>query len=129
MLTINNESADRLEAVCKFACYEAGEPFLSVDSSYIDLTPSSKVPPAASQSDFVAWIQPFPLHEFFPMHDEVAVAQALVPLQLLPPWQVPAFSPAATVTGATENIAAAATARTVPEVGFTFIFIFRISCE
>jgi hypothetical protein len=63
--------------------------------------------------------QPWPLQAFWPLQELVAVLQALWPLQLLAPTH---FTPSAAkdAVGATivpaANIAAAAAARTTPEV-------------
>jgi len=60
--------------------------------------------------------QPCPAQEFWPAQLEVAVAQALVPLQELTLKHLPAVSPADTLIGATANMAAAAAARATPVV-------------
>jgi hypothetical protein len=60
--------------------------------------------------------QPCPAQEFWPAQLEVAVAQALVPLQELTLKHLPAFSPAVALIGAMANMAAAAAARATPVV-------------
>jgi hypothetical protein len=60
--------------------------------------------------------QPCPAQEFCPAQLEVAVAQALVPLQELTLRHLPAVAPADALIGATANMAAAAAASATPVV-------------
>jgi hypothetical protein len=59
---------------------------------------------------------PWPAQVFWPAQLEVAVAQALVPLQELTLKHLPAVSPADALIGAMANMAAAAAARATPVV-------------
>ena len=81
-----------------------------------NIAQASNLPPSPSQSDLVFLIQPCPAQEFWPAQLEVAVAQALVPLQELTLKHLPAVSPADALIGATANMAAAAAARATPVV-------------
>jgi len=70
----------------------------------------------------VRFTQPCPAQEFCPAQLEVAVAQALVPLQELMLKHLPVVSAAEALIGATANIAAAAAAMATPVV-FLAVFI------
>jgi hypothetical protein len=67
--------------------------------------------------------QPCPAQEFWPAQLEVAVAQALVPLQELTLKHLPDNSPADALIGANANMAAAAAARATPVV-FLAVIIY-----
>jgi hypothetical protein len=54
------------------------------------------------------WVQPMPLQEFCPLHDDDAVLQELVPLQeLMPPHLIVPSASAAAATEPSANRAAA----------------------
>jgi hypothetical protein len=67
--------------------------------------------------------QPCPAQEFCPAQLEVAVAQALVPLQELTLKHFPLVAPADALIGANANMAAAAAARATPVV-FLAVIIY-----
>jgi hypothetical protein len=83
----------------------------------------SNFPPASSQSTLVRFTQPCPAHEFCPAQLEVAVAQALVPLQELTSKHLPVSLPAKALIGAMANMVAAAAANATPEIFFA-VFIY-----
>ena len=90
----------------------------------LDTAQASNLPPAASHSDLVRFTQPWPAHEFWPAQLEVAVAQALVPLQELMLKHFPTVSAAEPFIGATANSAAAVAAMATPVV---FLAVFMNS--
>src|SRR5947199_2044836 len=73
------------------------------------------LPPLAVHSPALeACVQPMPLHEFCPLHDDEAVLQALVPLQELMPLHFTVLSaPAGSAMAPTANSKAAEATRRV----------------
>jgi|SRR5690242_7955187 hypothetical protein len=71
------------------------------------------LPPLAVHSlAFETWVQPMPLQEFWPLHDDDAVLQELVPLQELMPLHLIVLSaPAVDATEPSANKAAAEATR------------------